>query len=615
MRDTRCSTLSPFLRSGSPTTASPIAPSSLGWSATFSTRETPDEYFSPNQRQRLMKTKRQILPGLLSLLIIGTGATVVPQSLSAQPAAQSSEDSDEVETLTRGPVHEAFAETIVFDPEPGIIVQKQPPEMIEEVQPDQRPVGTNVTWIPGYWAWDDDDNDFFWISGVWRNLPPDREWIPGYWSPVDTGHQWTSGYWQDAEAEEVTYLPEPPKTLEKGPNVAASSDDQTWIPGSWEYREDNYAWRAGYWEGARENWAWTPSYYRWTPRGYVYVDGYWDYPVERRGVVFAPVRFRRAEYYQRPDYVYSPATVISLAVFSNHLFVRPRYNHYYFGDYYDNGYRERYYASYDYGHRHRGYDPIYSHYRWENRRDRDWDRHRREYFEYRRDNISSRPPRNWRDYNRLPERERERGDFRVADRYDRIIGDRDSGRRFQKVSDDERRRYVSQRKEMRSFSKEREKRELTGDRAKKDSDGRGKATREKVMRSPVLAKRDTRDEKAGGPPPRPQRKASEKKKDDAAAKGRTEGDRTKDAKEKATGKEKEKTRVEDRTKPGQRRDDGTSADKKQKDPNAKKDTAAKKDDRDAKPKESKDKASDKPSDKSPDKPKTDKPSADKPSAD
>ena len=54
-----------------------------------------------------------------------------------------------MEVLTRGPVHEAFAETITFDPEPGIVVPKAPPEPIEEVAPDQRPAGANVTWIPG----------------------------------------------------------------------------------------------------------------------------------------------------------------------------------------------------------------------------------------------------------------------------------------------------------------------------------------------------------------------------------------------------------------------------------------------------------------------------------
>src|SRR3954464_7569699 len=61
-----------------------------------------------------------------------------------------------VEVLTRGPVHEAFAETVTFDPQPGVIVPKMPPAPIEELPPQQRPAGANVAWISGYWAWDDE---------------------------------------------------------------------------------------------------------------------------------------------------------------------------------------------------------------------------------------------------------------------------------------------------------------------------------------------------------------------------------------------------------------------------------------------------------------------------
>ena len=79
---------------------------------------------------------------------------------------------DGVEVLVRGPVHEAFAQTVTFNPEPGIVAPKAPPEMIEEVAPDQRPTGDNVAWIPGYWAWDAEHDDYLWVSGIWRSLPP-----------------------------------------------------------------------------------------------------------------------------------------------------------------------------------------------------------------------------------------------------------------------------------------------------------------------------------------------------------------------------------------------------------------------------------------------------------
>ena len=39
------------------------------------------------------------------------------------------------------PVHEAFAETVTFDPEPGIVVPSEPPAAIEELPPEQQPEG------------------------------------------------------------------------------------------------------------------------------------------------------------------------------------------------------------------------------------------------------------------------------------------------------------------------------------------------------------------------------------------------------------------------------------------------------------------------------------------
>lgn len=83
--------------------------------------------------------------------------------------------SDSAEVLTRGPVHEAFAGAVTYNPEAGIIVSGKPPELIDEIPPDQKPEGDNVAWIPGYWAWDEDQTDYLWISGIWRNLPPGRQ--------------------------------------------------------------------------------------------------------------------------------------------------------------------------------------------------------------------------------------------------------------------------------------------------------------------------------------------------------------------------------------------------------------------------------------------------------
>lgn len=261
-------------------------------------------------------------------------------------------------------------------------------------------------------------------------MPPDREWIPGYWAEAENQWQWTSGYWEDESQEEVSYLPQPPKTIERGPSVAAVSDEQFWVSGSWERREERYAWRTGYWETGREGWIWIPSHYRWTRRGYVFVSGYWDYDVARRGIVFAPVRFREPVYLLSA-YRYRPAMVISLTVFVNHLFVRPRYAHYYFGDYYEPRYLDHgYYASCDYLGR-GGYDPIFVHERWRHRDNRDWVRQRRDDFQYYRDHVDQRPPRTYAALRALPEdRPSGRDRFAIAEPFSKYVSQRQDGHRF-----------------------------------------------------------------------------------------------------------------------------------------------------------------------------------------
>lgn len=333
------------------------------------------------------------IPNLWMLVMLATVAVGFQlENAHAQPEAPAGGQPG-VEVLTRGPVHEAFAETIAFNPEPGIVVPLAPRNIIEEVPPDQRPVGANVTWIPGYWAWDDDLSDFLWVSGVWRALPPGRQWMPGYWGQSPQGYQWTSGYWADSSVIETEYLPEPPESIEVGPNIAAPSPDYVWVPGCWIRHHGRYAWRPGYWEVGRADWDWIPAHYVYAPRGYVYSAGYWDYPVERRGVIFAPVYFE-ASFYTRRDRYYSPRFAINLAVFSDQLFVRPRYHHYYFGDYYDNRYRDTgFFASFSYQSSRHGCDPIYSHRKWQHRGDRDWDRRDRDDFDHRRDVVDARPPR------------------------------------------------------------------------------------------------------------------------------------------------------------------------------------------------------------------------------
>lgn len=299
----------------------------------------------------------------------------------------------EVQILTSGPVHEAFAETIVNDPEPDLVVLQPPPGPIAEDPPDVVPVGPNMTWIPGYWAWDDDRDDYLWVSGIWRSVPPGRSFVPGFWSRVGHGYQWSSGFWIDADEAEITYLPEPPDPVEAGPPPPAPSPNLIWTPGVWVWDQDRYAWRPGHWVEATPEWMWIPAHYVWSPRGYVFVDGYWDFPIEERGVLFSPV-YVSPVVRTSPHFVYAPSTVIDLEIFTEHLFVRPRYRHYYFGDFYAVTYVDRgIYPWFSVQARRVGYDPIFVQRRWHHRHEPDWERRIEVSFNRRRENERERPPR------------------------------------------------------------------------------------------------------------------------------------------------------------------------------------------------------------------------------
>lgn len=372
----------------------------------------------------------------------------------AQP---STDDVPGAEVLTRGPVHEAFAGMVTFNPEPGVVISKAPPEVIEEMPPEERPEGDNVSWIPGYWGWDDERSDFLWVSGTWRALPPGRAWMAGYWGKTPRGHQWISGYWADASVRETTYLPPPPATVEVGPNIAAPSIDYGWSPGCWVWYQDRYAWQPGYWAQGRADWDWMPAHYVWTPRGYIFVGGYWDYPIQRRGIVFAPVYFE-SSYYARRGYVYSPRIVISLGVFSDHLFLRPSYSHYYFGDYYAPSYYQGgFYASFTFHSGRHGYDPFYSRQRWTHRQDRDWERRTETSYHYRRDHEAARPPRTWAAQRNInpSTAESDQNRMLVAAPIDQIAKRKDGDLRFQPVAKAEREKLSGRGREVQQSREQR----------------------------------------------------------------------------------------------------------------------------------------------------------------
>ncbi len=273
--------------------------------------------------------------------------------------------------------------------------------MVQELPPDVRPESDDATWIPGYWAWDDEVKQFLWVSGVWRIPPPGRRWVPGEWVETEDGFRWVSGFWAAGDAAELQYLPEPPASLELGPSTAPPSDEAYWVQGSWVYQDPGYAWQAGYWAGHRDGWVWVAANYSWTPRGCIYVPGYWDYSPLSRGLLFAPVYFNDP-YLLGANYSYRPWIACSTSRLLLHLFTYPGRRHYYWGDYYGASYLGLGYRPWYRSYSRRAFSPSYDYYRRHYAR-RGIDYHQRlhgwhGYFEQ---HAAARPPRTYRDARRL----------------------------------------------------------------------------------------------------------------------------------------------------------------------------------------------------------------------
>ncbi len=438
-----------------------------------------------------------------ALVLPGTVATaqdpVAVPPPSPAPAAGQDQDQN-VQVQTRGPVHEAFAAPVVHDPKPGLVAAKEPPAAVEEMPPDQKPAGPNVQWIPGYWSWDQDRNDYLWISGVWREPPPGRQWVPGYWHQVDGGFQWVPGAWvpvsqpaggahgQAGAGPQASYMPPPPASLETGPNGPAPSANVFWSPGSWYWQENRYVWRPGFWAAVQPNWVWIPAHFVWTPGGYLFVEGYWDLPLANRGLMFAPVYYAQPVYLQ-PAYVYTPSITIAAPGLKASLFVQPSYSHYCFGDYYDRtfvsvGIVPWFSFTFVSGPGRPVYnDPLFVFYATVNvGRDPGWvTRIQREYV-VRRDNVAMRPPRTYIEQTRIIERNvtNGRGQGAVMARPISELASRGAagGMRLERVSAEARRQWQQRGVALQQFRNERsiQERRAESERAAGTRAGRGLAS-------------------------------------------------------------------------------------------------------------------------------------------
>jgi WXXGXW repeat (2 copies) len=76
----------------------------------------------------------------------------------------------------------------------GISVGFPPPDLPVYDQPVCP--GEGYMWSPGFWAWDDSIDDYYWVPGTWVLAPePGFLWTPGYWAWSGNAFVFNEGYW------------------------------------------------------------------------------------------------------------------------------------------------------------------------------------------------------------------------------------------------------------------------------------------------------------------------------------------------------------------------------------------------------------------------------------
>jgi len=98
----------------------------------------------------------------------------------------------------------------------GVSVNIAPPELPVYVQPP--PPAAGYIWIPGYWAWADED--YYWVPGTWALAPSvGLLWTPGYWGWESGVYMWRGGRQRPGSGDPVVALVSP-RPVSGDPDVA-----------------------------------------------------------------------------------------------------------------------------------------------------------------------------------------------------------------------------------------------------------------------------------------------------------------------------------------------------------------------------------------------------------
>src|SRR5205085_115550 len=174
----------------------------------------------------------------------------------------------------------------------------------------------------------------------------------------------------------VVPQPPPAPVPEVPPEQRPEGDNVIWVPGywGWDAGRNDYVWVSGCWRVPPPGRNWVPGYWTQADGRWQWVSGFWDgyrdYPLDNRGLLFAPVCFNGTPW-TNPGWCYRPSYCVGLGGLLSSLWVGPSRGCYFFGDHFGPRYRGLGFTPwYSYG---RGYaNPLFGYYRWANRGNPGW---------------------------------------------------------------------------------------------------------------------------------------------------------------------------------------------------------------------------------------------------
>jgi hypothetical protein len=233
-------------------------------------------------------------PGML--LMFAAGCKTKAQDAALDAAAVSTADADagfEVApppAVVSGdpdiPLNEAVVGTT---PVPADYAgESAPPAPVVEDRPAIPDSGD--VWVPGYWWWSTPFHRYVWVSGAWRNPPPDQVWTPGEWVSASADrYLWMPGFWGTPGVPRpaaIELAPPPPRVEAYGepPSVGF-----IWTPGFYAYRGNSYYWTDGLWlRPPSVGLGWIEPRYVGIGGRYYFQAGRWDFGPEHRGTCYLP---------------------------------------------------------------------------------------------------------------------------------------------------------------------------------------------------------------------------------------------------------------------------------------------------------------------------------------